>query len=290
MLKEEEITKFEFLGKGTYGQVFRSTLGDVDVALKELETDKVFKDIIKLLQEIKMSILTYHPRVPKFHGVFFNKYVCLIFDLVKGKSLKEVSDERYVGNDKLKFDALVQLVSIINDLHKSNIIHRDIKPDNIIVNEENQVFLIDFGTSKVSSGSSTKTYDAKGTTLYMAPENYQLGDDDDGSEDEGEAKDKSVDEDERPITISVAFDVWSLGCIISEICSGIQPWKNYPKKKNINENLIMKFLMCKEAFPIPVTVPDYLKNLLKECFQTDPLKRIKTADLLKKLKEIRDSL
>jgi len=292
LIDPDRINKFEFLGKGTYGNVFRAEFhknGKVDkiedIALKELQVDKVFKDILKLLQEINMSIMSYHPFVPRFHGVYFNEYVCLIFDLVKGKSLKQVAEERYKDNFKLKLNALVKLVKIINDLHNElNIIHRDLKPDNIIVNEADEVFLIDFGTSKViSNGDSTHTYDAKGTTLYMGPENFQFDLGEDNQDEENEKKD------ERPITITVAFDVWSLGCIISEICSGIQPWKNY-KKPNINETIIMKLLSEGKPFPIPVQLPNNLKELLSECFMINPDERIKTSDLLKRLTEIMDSL
>ena len=281
ILDENGMQKFEFLGKGTYGKVFRATYNGLEVALKELEIEKVFKDILKFLQEINMSIMCYHPFVPKFHGVYFNDYVCLVFDLVKGKSLKEVAEVRYKDQYKLKYNALIKLVKIINDLHtKLKIIHRDLKPDNIIVSDDDEVFLIDFGTSKVVSGFATNTYDAKGTTIYMAPENYKLREPEEGE--------KDLD-DERPITLTVAFDVWSLGCIISEICSGIQPWKNH-QRKNLNETIIMKFLSESKDFPIPVDLPDNLKELLAKCFMQETSERIKTADLLQKLTEIRDCL
>ncbi len=273
-IDEKKLTKYsdDFLGNGTYGKVYRSKYGDIDTAIKELEIEKVFKDIKALLQEINMSIITFHDRVPKFHGAYFmDDFICLIFDLVKGQSLTKFNE--HVKPDlKFKMDLLIQLVEIMNDLHKQNIIHRDLKPENIIVNDDNKVFLIDFGTSKIVNDSKTRTFSAKGTTFYMGPENFKVD-----------------AEEERPIEISCAFDIWSLGCIISQLTSGIMPWFNYPRKK-LNEIFIMSLLTRETPFPIPETLPEDVKLVLEDCFKIQSEDRIKTEDLLKKLKEIRDNL
>jgi len=296
-IEDQKIKKGKFLAKGTFGKVYAATYGEIDVALKELEIDKVFKNILSLLQEIQMSMLSFHERVPRFYGVFFREndqnkehFICLVFDLVKGESLKDISVKRYKDNLPLKLDALIQLVSIINDLHNKNIIHRDLKPENIIVSDDDKVYLIDFGTSKVVSGKTTRTYDAKGTTIYMGPENFEIRDIEENENGEENGGGDENDIDTRPITISFSFDVWSLGCIISEICSGIQPWKNFPGKNGINESVIMKFLMSKKDFPIPGTLDQPLKDLLMLVFNNDPDERIKTSVLLEKLKEYRGSL
>ncbi len=104
----------------------------------------------------------------------------------------------------------------------------------------------------------------------MAPENYNFDD----------------EEDEKPIEISVAFDVWSLGCIIAETFSGIIPWENYKKKNHPNEIIVMRLLERRVDFPIPESLPDKLSTLLKECFKTEPEERITTEDLLKRLTEL----
>lgn len=296
IIDDSKIEKFEELGKGTYGRVYRANYNNIDAALKELSVSKVFKDIKTLLQEINMSLVTEHERVPKFHGVFFkNDFICLVFDRVIGTTLKKTCELKYKDNLRKKYNILTELVSIINDLHKMKVIHRDLKPDNIIVNDEDKVFLIDFGTSKVVAGDETKTFDAKGTPNYNGPENFNLKsdveEDEEEEDDDNQKKNENGDEkkdkeDDRPITISVAFDVWSLGCIISEIVSGVLPWKN---KKKYTEPMVMSWLSKGELFPIPEEIPSNLKAILSECFINAPDKRIKTEDLLKKMSDLRDN-
>ena len=89
IVDETKIKKYERIGNGPFGCVFRATYGMLDVALKELEIQLICReDNLKLLlQEINMSLIIFQEHifdhVPKFHGLFFkDNYICLVFDLV----------------------------------------------------------------------------------------------------------------------------------------------------------------------------------------------------------------
>ncbi len=288
ILDEKKVIKGDHIGKGQFN-VFRGMMGDIHVAIKEIPMEKAYNDTTSLIQEVNMSLKTTHSRVPKFYGVFTtDSYVCMVFQLIKGaKTLVDISK---TSEYKQQIDYLIELISIINDLHNLKIIHRDLKPVNVMVNDENQVFLIDFGTSKFSSGTTTGTLDPKGTTYYMAPENFEyLADEDE----EGEEHDEDEDENptgEKPYKISVQVDIWSLGCIISEICSGIIPWSNYKTKKKFDHFLVMNLLNDKNEFPIPDNIKDELKVILKGCFNVYPKDRLKVGELLEKMKAYREKL
>lgn len=289
LLDESKVIKGDFLGKGQFS-VFKGKYFDDDVAIKEIPIDKANAEIASLLQEVDMSVKTTHQRVPKFYGIFVNDvFVCLVFSLIKGA--KSLSDVCKTVDPKQQIEYLIQLISIINDLHGLNIIHRDLKPVNVVINEDNVLYLIDFGTSKFSSGTTTGTLDPKGTTFYMAPENFEYlfdGEDEENENEEKEDEDKQPEE--KPYKISVQVDIWSLGCIISEIVSGIIPWHNYPTKKKVDHFLVMNLLNSKKDFPIPDNIKDDLKEILKGCFMALPKERLKVGELLEKMQKYRNSL
>jgi len=93
------------------------------------------------------------------------------------------------------------------------------------------------------------------------------------------------DDDENTITITYAFDVWSLGCIISQITSGFTPW-NTSKIKMGNNAIIGCLANNNKLFPIPEEIPFKIKGLISKCMIRTPSERIKTSDLLKTLREI----
>ena len=286
ILDEKSITKFELIGKGQF-MVYSGKMGDIDIAIKEIPFEKAYNDIKSLIQEVKMSLQTTHKRIPKFYGIFIIEgYVCMVFDLIKGA--KTLSEKCKTADYKQQISYLIELISIIKDLHSLKIIHRDLKPVNVMVNSEDQVLLIDFGTSKFSSGTTTNTLDPKGTTFYMAPENF------DYTEDMGEENDEEQEEervhDEKPYKISIQVDIWSLGCLISEICSGIAPWSNVKTKKKIDHFLIMNMLNDKKDFPIPENLKDELKEILKGCFAILPKERFTVSELLQKMIAYRETL
>ena len=110
---------------------------------------------------------------------------------------------------KLKFQIpaikciLFQILSGINYLHDNNIIHRDIKSANILLNNKGEIKIGDFGLGRIMSPHPTKRYTTRVVTLwYRAPE-LLLGDTEYGT----------------------AIDMWSIGCVFSELLTGVPPFK-----------------------------------------------------------------
>ena len=130
-----------------------------------------------------------------------------------------------------------------------------------MIDENLDIKLIDFGVSRIASRTSTFTNDVSGTTRYLAPEYFEIEDNTDS---------------DKPIKIGVKIDVWSMGCMISEIFSGILPWMNTVR----NEISVRKKLITKAPFPIPeeVSDPDVLE-ILNKCLQIAPEERISSAEL-----------
>lgn len=219
IIENDKIVKETSIGEGSYGKVYKGKFNDKDVAIKRL---KFFDDSVieEYINEIKVMLKINHPNVPKFYGVWKDKYYfCLIFDFVKGVTLKKwilKANPTY----KEKVSIIIQLVDIIETTHAQNIIHRDLKPENIMIDGDN-VYVIDFGVSKIYSHTQTGTENQRGTAAYFPPENCEVS---------TELGAKHI------ITISNKFDIWSIGCVATYLLTKQPPWAM--RTKTSKENLL----------------------------------------------------
>ncbi len=211
--------KNQLLGEGSFGKVYKGTYGKIEVAIKKLKLHQM-ANIDEIMQEIKAVSTISHPQVPKFYGVWkTDKYLHLIFDYIDGVTLKQWFQNNSISN-KQKVDIMIKLVDIIEKMHGQGIIHRDLKPENILIMKD-EVYVIDFGVSKISVHTQTGTNNQKGTVAYFGPENCSI--------DTG----KDVN---SIIIISPKYDIWSIGCIISFIFSNQPPWSVKAKLKKTKED------------------------------------------------------
>jgi serine/threonine protein kinase len=275
LINDEEIQKYKpKIGEGTMGKVFKGKYKDNLVAIKQiniLKEDNIDDQnfLSEILNEIKCAHLVQNEYIPKFYGLWINKgRYCLVFEFISGTTLKQKYKDL---NDRQKLEVLLQLSKILEIIHSLHLIHRDIKPSNIMITEEMRVKLIDFGVSKITQKTETFTVGLSGTTRYTAPEYFQI--DKNGT---------------QSIQINNKIDIWSTGCLISEIFSGILPWKN----RVGNELQLRKKLMEKTEFPIPEKDIKYVEiiEILKKCLNVSPEKRVSAEELTKLLKEKLDNL
>lgn len=120
------------------------------------------------------------------------------------------------------------IVDTVAYLHERNIVHRDIKTDNILLNEEwDDIKLCDFGVSG-NVDDTRWTSDARGTIRYMAPELF-----------------------DRKLTKKA--DIWAIGCIVLQFITGKRPYHGYP-----NEHAITRKLFLQKETPL-----DYAKKKMK---------------------------
>lgn len=230
------------------------------------ENSNALKDISN---EVNFIQKASHENIVKFHGVNIgnNGTLNLIFDFIEGEDLKHAFTKM---DDETKLSCINQLCSILSYLHSKKLIHRDIKPPNIMIEGGNKVKLIDFGISKIASKTQTYTKTSVGTTSYMSPENFDV--------------DVEMDvENSKPIAISGKTDIWAVGALTSEIFSGgILPWSNKCKNAMAIEIALVK----KRQFPIPSEVKNETAiKIIKACTVLDPNDRASADDVIKIIKE-----
>ena len=142
------------------------------------------------------------------------------------------------------------LFSAINHCHAQNIIHRDIKPENIMINDENEVRLIDFGLSKASSKNKMQTM--CGTPFYMAPEVIKS-------------------------SYNTKADIWSLGVLLYTLVSGYLPFQGTNNKDVYERIKTADFHFDHDEF---ANISSECKDLIRKLLVVDTKKRYDGAKAL----------
>ncbi len=125
------------------------------------------RDIYKTVQRI------HHPNIPEITDVSFDGDTIVTEEYIDGKSLSRLMEEKALKKRQIKSIAK-QLVSAMSELHKSNIIHRDIKPDNIIMNESGHIWLIDYDIARIYRREIRQDTEVMGTFGYAPIEQYGM--------------------------------------------------------------------------------------------------------------------
>jgi serine/threonine protein kinase len=168
------------LAQGPHGRVYRAQAADGSVlALKELQFASVpgAQQIDAFEREAATLKRLHHPRIPRFiesfaegEGVHLRLYLAAEF--IEGEMLSARIAKGPMDEAQLR-DVAEQVLTVLVYLHKLGVIHRDIKPDNLIVRPSGEVVLVDFGSARRLSGSRTYGSTLVGTFGYMPTE--QLG-------------------------------------------------------------------------------------------------------------------
>ena len=240
------------IGYGGQAKVYKGTWNEMNVAFKVL-TDvdiKCFKNEVTILSKLK------HDCMPEFFGIVYTKEVVgLVFEYINGKTLDEykLSDL----TDTHKVNIAKSIASALNYMHKNKFIHRDLKLENVMMDNKGKVFLIDLGIAKIINSVEQTLTRAKGTVHYLSPEVLDAAE---------------LNEEEEIISIiTTKVDTWAYGCILSYLFSGYLPWCN---KYNDNAATIQTVLMKKKPFPVPDNVKSSrIKKIIEICTVIDFKKR-----------------
>jgi serine/threonine protein kinase len=269
--KDLQIDKPHF-AEGGFGKVYKGKYqGTSDVAIKKLKEFKIDKkptrfliNMLKnLVNEIHIVTMVNNPSFPIFYGVCITKSVYFVFEYINGETLNKCANDL---DFKAKIEVIKQLTSILVDLHSRKIIHRDIKPANIMIEANNRTRLIDFGISRIFQNTITFTSNENYTINYTAPEVVDPME-----------SNTTKDSNGKLIVISPKIDVWSIGCIISQIFSEIIPWRNICR----TDLPIIKKLLEKKDFPIPDNITDEkVKHLIRKACTIDVKQRPTSKEFL----------
>ncbi|XP_076242195.1 cyclin-dependent kinase 2 [Calliopsis andreniformis] len=196
----DNFVKIEKIGEGTYGVVYKAKdkLTGKLVALKKIRLETESEGVPSTaIREISLLRELAHPNIVQlFDVVDGDKHLYLVFEFLQ-QDLKKLLDSVKGGLDQaLVKSYLYQLLKAISFCHLHCILHRDLKPQNLLIDREGYIKLADFGLAR-TFGVPVRTYTHEIVTLwYRAPE-ILLG----------------------TKLYSIAVDIWSLGCIFAEMAT-----------------------------------------------------------------------
>ena len=195
----------EKIGEGGMGVVYKAQDTKLDriVALKflpqHLTSDSVEKE--RFVHEAKAASALNHPNVTTIYEIDeFDGQMFIVMEYCEGKTLKQMIEKETLTIKKV-LDIGIQICEGLTTAHKKEIVHRDIKSDNIMVTKEGQVKIMDFGLAKLKGATKlTKTRSTLGTLAYMSPEQAQ------GEE------------------VDYRSDIFSFGVVLYELLTGKLPF------------------------------------------------------------------
>ncbi|KAA6387066.1 MAG: putative AUR protein kinase [Streblomastix strix] len=267
------------LGKGGYGVVYHAIeiSSNRHVALKKMKygTDKEKLNANKEKDMMVLSYQSHHQNGSQSHIVeplgFFvdNNSAYLVIEYFKNGDLRKyINSMRSMGaeiNDDKALKIIYQLSDAVYQIHLINIIHGDIKPENILLTQDYKVKLTDFGLAKqMPDGRSYLTVQG-GTFTFQAPELLT------GSKQQG---------DNRVVQRSSA-DIWAIGISMFELLA-----QRHPFFTNDEGNPSTKELIRRITEDAPAKLPDHysinLKDLIRDMLEKDSSRRITAEKILEK--------
>ncbi|XP_071756983.2 serine/threonine-protein kinase 36 [Centroberyx gerrardi] len=242
----------ELVGEGSFGRVYKGRkrfTGQV-VALKFIpKVGRSEKELRSLKREIEIMRGLQHPNIVQLFDSFETETeVVVVTEYAEGELFQILEDDGSLPESQVR-EIACQLVSALYYLHSHRILHRDMKPQNILLGKCGVVKLCDFGFARAMSVSTLVLTSIKGTPLYMSPELVE----------------------EKPYDHTA--DLWSLGCILYELHTGAPPFYT-------NSIFQLVQLIVRDPVKWPDTMSQTCMSFLKGLLTKDPQKRLSWPDLL----------
>ncbi len=254
------IGKYEILeqiGVGGMGVVYRARHIELNntVALKVMIAGEHASEetLLRFQREARSAAALHHPNIaPVFDVGQVEPLYYIVMEHVDGKNLDQRAKDTLTPEDAARITR--DVARALAYAHERNIVHRDVKPGNILVDREGNAKLVDFGLAKslIDDKTLTRTGEIIGTASYMPPEQVS------GSM-------RAVDD---------KSDIYSLGTVLYELLSG--------RAAYAAETLIMTIRQIEEATPIPPsklnrTVPRELETICLKAMAREKSRRYETA-------------
>ena len=207
----QKIGKYEIqgvLGKGGMGSVYRGFDPAISraVAIKAISKASVGADDLKhIMQRFRHEAQAVgrlvHPRIVQIYDYGEDDDVAyIVMELVNGKTLAQHLQQEVAYEVREVAEIIRQLLDALGHAHAAGVIHRDVKPSNILINNDGRIKISDFGIARIESSQLTQVGDVLGTPHYMAPEQF-MGTD-----------------------IELQADLYSVGVIAYELLTGRKPF------------------------------------------------------------------
>ncbi len=255
----ERIGQFQFVeqvGVGQFGVVWKAR----DLSLERTVAVKIPRsrqlhasEVEILLRDARVAAQLNHPHIVSVHEVGkYDDLIYIVSDFIEGASLKEwLATNRPTVQESARLCATIS--EAVHYAHECGVVHRDLKPGNIIVDPAGEPHVVDFGLAKREAGELTMTIDGQilGTPAYMSPEQASG----------------------RGHKVSRTADVYSLGVILFEMLTGQLPFQGS------RPALLVQIINDRPTNPRSLNskIPRDLETICLKCLEKQPRDRYQTA-------------
>lgn len=247
----------EMIGGGGMSNVYlaHDMILDRDVAIKVLRYD--FSNEEELHRRFQREALSAtsltHPHIVNIYDVGEDEDIhYIVMEYVKGETLKEYIQLNAPVSPTKSVMIMKQLTSAISTAHNNHIIHRDIKPQNILLDEEENVKVTDFGIAMALSATSyTQTNSVLGTVHYLSPEQARGG------------------------TATKQSDIYALGIVLFELLTGQLPFSGESAVSIALKHLQTETPSIRKIIP---SIPQSIENVVLKATAKDPKDRYLSAE------------
>ncbi|KAM9317639.1 LOW QUALITY PROTEIN: serine/threonine-protein kinase Nek3 [Pholidichthys leucotaenia] len=244
----EKYSVVKVIGEGSFGRavLVQCKSSHQKYVVKEIQLPKNQSKLENSRREAILLSRMHHPNIVAFREAFeADDLLCIVMEYCSGgdllRRIQQQKNAHFCVDNVLKWFA--QMCAGAKHIHDQRVLHRDLKSKNIFLTDNGTIKLGDFGSACIlnSSNAFARTY--VGTPYYVAPEIW----------------------DNKPYNNK--SDVWSLGCVLYELCTLKHPFQASSRKK-----LILK--VWRGSYPpLPNHLPYELQYLVKQMFKTNPRDR-----------------
>jgi serine/threonine protein kinase len=246
----------ELIGEGGMALVYKAECSLLcrTVAVKILRpqyaSDAEFVE--RFRREARSAASLNHPNVVSIYDVGQeNGMDYIVMEYIPGENLKDLIKKEAPFSVRKALDYTKQIAEALNHAHQRNIIHRDIKPHNILVTPDGQLKVTDFGIARAISASSfTQAGIVVGSVQYASPEQVKAG------------------------LVGPQSDIYSLGCVLYELLTGAVPFNGDTSISIAMQHLHEKTVPVREIRP---DFPVAAENILEKAMAKDPAQRYPSA-------------
>lgn len=248
------------IGGGGMGEVWRAEDGvlersvAVKILLPALVADRTFAE--RFRREAKLLAALSHPGVVDVHDygeseVEDGRIAYIVMELVEGRTLSSVRAAEGSLPPRRALDIVAQALDALHAAHRRGITHRDVKPSNLMVREDDRVTVTDFGIARATTSTKiTASHAVLGTALYMAPEQAEGG------------------------TAGPAADMYAMGVVCYELLTGKPPFGGTSVF-----DVVLKHI--REPAPtLPIVFPERIREFVARALRKDPEDRYADASAM----------
>jgi serine/threonine protein kinase len=250
-----DLTQGRLIGRGGFGDVYEGQWKGQDVAIKKLHMHALPNAAVKrdFDAEVRVMWSSQYPRILRLYGVTEAGNCAMVMERMQRSLHDLIHSEEEIPEGK-RVQIAIDIAQGLASLHSQNIVHRDLKSQNILLGKGDRGKISDFGLAKirVHTKSTTKLGGASGTVRWGAPEVFSL----------------------RPQT-TPASDMYSYGMVLWELLTRKVPFAEQP-----DDTIVLAAVKGGEREEIPEGCGPVWQEVIKGCWEQDPGKRPTATEVL----------